>query len=184
MKNKFYVYQHLVKGKVVYVGQGSGRRAWDNKNVAVEILKENMTRQEARDLEHYYINGYLRLGYKLTNIMLGKKHSPETRLKSSLSHMGQSRPFTPEHRAALSKALTGKKLTEEHRRNVSLGGIGKHVDTEATRLKRIASHKGKQPGWYGTDQQKDVANKISATLKSRNFENRFEKIIERQMASH
>jgi len=192
--DKYYVYQHLVKGKVIYVGFGHDKRAWSYKGRSaawhkvtvkgfeVEIIESGLTSKRARDLEHYYINGYFELGYKLVNTMLGRQHSIESRKKLSVSHMGQSRPFTEEHRKNISIALTGRKLTEQHKLNVGLGGKGKHIDTEATRLQRSLSHKGKQPGWYkDKEQTKLVAAKISATLKNRNYENRFERIIEKQL---
>lgn len=37
----------------------------------------------------------------------------------------------------------GKKLTEEHKRKISIGGIGKHFQSDAHRLIMLQTHKGK-----------------------------------------
>ena len=45
----------------------------------------------------------------------------EHRLKISASRKGQPRPCSYEHRQKISKTMTGRKLTREHRKNVSIG---------------------------------------------------------------
>lgn len=192
--NNYFVYQHLVKGKVILVGMGTGMRYLDTKarpsnyraltkaGFTYEILHKGLSKQHARDLEHYYINGYFQMGIKLCNVMLGKNHSESTKQKSSLSHMGQSRPFTKEHRTNISKALTGKKLSDEHKKNIGRTSLGRTWGG-ASKLKMSNTIKGKNHYHYGglvTDQTKA---KISNTLKERNFQNRLDKMIERQSMS-
>lgn len=54
------------------------------------------------------------------------------------------RKLSLEHRAALSKAHKGKKHSKEHRKNISLGSIGR-ITSEETRLKLSKAHKGQKP---------------------------------------
>lgn len=79
--------------------------------------------------ETFWIN-YLRfLGFRLTNIALGgsggQAVSPETRRKMSQNRKGKNvglkrtqKPRTPEHRANLSKAFKGRRLSEETKAKV------------------------------------------------------------------
>ena len=73
-ENRFYVYLHrrLDNGKVFYVGKGTGKRlreksnrsiAWNNIVIEnggfnFEILEDNLTNEQALQLELYYINEY------------------------------------------------------------------------------------------------------------------------------
>ncbi len=70
--------------------------------------------------------------------------------------MGDKRVFTPEHRAALSAALTGRKLTPEHiahsrsglrgkRRKDAVGYAGTH-DRANVALPRVCAHCGTSEG--------------------------------------
>lgn len=89
----------------------------------------------------------------------GFKHSLETRLKIANAHKftsvetraklseaskgnkgrGKGNPFTPEHRANLSRACTGRKLSEETKRKLS--GIKKGIPlSEETKAKLRAAH--------------------------------------------
>jgi len=65
--------------------------------------------------------------------MVGKKyafcHSPETRLRMSISHIGKTsgnkgKKMSKESRLKISKARKGKKLSEEHKQKISLAHIG------------------------------------------------------------
>ena len=95
--NNFYVYRHLDKnGRVFYIGKGKGRRAYDknNRNVfwktyveynngeyIIEIIKSNLSEDEAYDLE---INEIKNIGLnKLTNI------SPGGRFNSNIEYITQ-----------------------------------------------------------------------------------------------
>ncbi len=56
------------------------------------------------------------------NPMFGKKFSEETKRKMSQSH--KYIVFTEEWRKNISEALTGKKLSEDHRRSLTLAKLG------------------------------------------------------------
>ena len=75
-ENRFYVYIHLkeTNGDIFYVGKGSGKRAFSkngrnklwqniyNKNgFVVKIIKENISEEEALEIEKYHINKYGRI---------------------------------------------------------------------------------------------------------------------------
>lgn len=81
-KRIYYVYLHFRKdnGKCFYVGKGHGNRAYTSKGRSklhkrvvnkcgyfVEILKDNLTNEEACDLERHTIKKYIDDGYKLAN---------------------------------------------------------------------------------------------------------------------
>ena len=92
-KNMYYIYFHKnpITLEVFYVGIGSNKRAWRFKErnthwlryvkkhgfPVVEIIKENLTKEEAGLLEIEYIQQFGRKGYdiegKLVNISLGGK---------------------------------------------------------------------------------------------------------------
>ena len=86
--NRFYVYLHkrLTDGSVFYVGKGSNQRAWDfsesgrnpywhntyNKyGIIVQILYDNLSEQEALDLEVDTIYILKQFNQKLTNLTDG-----------------------------------------------------------------------------------------------------------------
>lgn len=58
MDNIFYVYVWYKNNIPVYVGKGKGRRAYRNKDVDVEIVRYNLTEQQAFDLEKALISEY------------------------------------------------------------------------------------------------------------------------------
>lgn len=84
-KNDYYVYEYFIKenNDVFYVGKGTRNRAWkDNRNAACEqikreyewdikIVKENLTEEEALELEKQLIIQYRESGDILTNILPG-----------------------------------------------------------------------------------------------------------------
>lgn len=73
--------------------------------------------------------------------MLGRKHSDDTRIKLSKKRkwVATHRPFSDEHRAALSKALTGKKRPKE-----LIEKIGKIIKSQYASGERVAWCKGKK----------------------------------------
>jgi len=65
---KFYVYQHILEGTVVYIGKGSGGRAWDKNrvqqdhyeqleqdNIEVKIICSDLSEEEALAIERCLI---------------------------------------------------------------------------------------------------------------------------------
>jgi transcriptional regulator with XRE-family HTH domain len=85
LKSDYYVYEYLIKDslEVFYVGKGVAERAWkDTRNSACEQLKkeyewdinivqENLTEEEALELEKNLILKYREEGDLLTNILPG-----------------------------------------------------------------------------------------------------------------
>lgn len=94
----------------------------------------------------------------------GKKASPEAIKNQSKSHLGQIawnkdkklEPLTEEHKAKISKAVRGekhpffgKKLSKEHRRNMSLAKLGKPGNSLG---KKRPDYTGdKHPLWKGDE---------------------------------
>ena len=149
---KFNVYVHFNKmtNEPFYVGRGikyrpnrkDGRNIWW-KNIVnkygyyVEIFENNLTNDEANELEIYWISQLKTWGFKLCNLtdggngksgyklsesqreqlikrLTGKKPSDESRLKMSLSHKGKP------------TGRLGIKLSDEHKLKISKSGKGKH----------------------------------------------------------
>ncbi len=96
--------------------------------VILEVLPDNTAFREA---EPKWITKLRNEGHDLTNAtaggegIVGYRHTDETRKKMGDTRKG--RVFSPEHRAALSKARKGKKLnlTEAGRRRISESKKGK-----------------------------------------------------------
>lgn len=86
---------------------------WDN--FSHEILKDNLTLEEANKWEEYYINLYNSQtnGFNLSSGGLNHLASEETKQKMSNTRKGV--PHSVEHSQAISKALKGYKQTEEHK---------------------------------------------------------------------
>ena len=169
MKNKYYIYFHInpLKNQIFYVGKGCGNRAWSKygrnpiwKNMVkkygyiVDIIEDNLSEDESFEREIFYINKIgrkdlglgplvnLNDGGRITNGMLGKMHSEETKSK-------------------MRRIKTGTKLSDESRNKISKSKIGRpHPHSDETRKKLSNSHKGKEIS-------QDQRNKISKTLKGR-----------------
>jgi hypothetical protein len=69
----------------------------------VEILENNLTKEEACLMEIELINKYGRDGYEEKGILINKS------LGGELSAVGVKRIFTKEHKAKISKGVKGKK---------------------------------------------------------------------------
>jgi hypothetical protein len=115
MVNKYYIYVHinLVTSEVFYVGKGCGKRAtrrtnrstlWNNivnkYGYDILLIDENLSEEEAFDLEKYYIKKFgrrdLGLGSLVNHTDGGEghtNHSEETRLKKSISSKGENNHF-------------------------------------------------------------------------------------------
>lgn len=104
----------------------------------------------------------------------GRIKSPETKAKWRAKNIGKRRSdefrsnlsktkkdlyasgweMSEESKAALSKSLTGRKLTDEHRRNIGLGGIGRVV-SEETKQKHSERMKALRP-WERSQAKVDL----------------------------
>jgi hypothetical protein len=72
----YYVYAWLDGWKVVYLGMGTKRRAWNNhphltkpysENFRVRILRHRLNKPQAHLIERHYIDHYTRRGFVLLN---------------------------------------------------------------------------------------------------------------------
>lgn len=181
--NDFYVYAWTRPdtGSVFYIGKGSGRRDVEKKRhnphflrimeklkrlgltPSVSRLAENLTEQEAFDIERAEIARYGRssAGGTLCNQTDGGDGSsgatmsqqarakismansnPSAERRARMSESQRGRIVSPEHRAKLSAAHTGVPLSAQHRAKVAAAGLGRIVSKE-TRAKISASNTGK-----------------------------------------
>lgn len=151
----YYVYAHLNEdNEVIYIGKGSGDRAWKlfnrNKNwrkalphgpEEIKLLAWDIEdEKEAYALESSYIKKYKELGHPLVNKdpakpWLGKKRDPE--FMRRFIQAGQApearekrrqamlgRELPKEQKEKISAALTGRSLTEEHKAKIGLANKG------------------------------------------------------------
>lgn len=73
---------------------------------------------------------------------IGHTVTAETRLKISKSHLGKKK--RPEHVEASKKANTGRKLTDQHKLNISKGSQNRSPISEETRQKIRAATTGRK----------------------------------------
>ena len=130
LKNKT-VYQHRNPdtGEIFYIGMGNSRRPYQFlnrseryeqyvkvfKNPIVEILKENISKEEAFHIEERLIRKYGRIvdgSGTLLNIEFGKSISKEGKAKMSKARLGK--PMSKETKEKLSKSTKGKKKSKAH----------------------------------------------------------------------
>jgi hypothetical protein len=160
----FYVYQYLREdGTPYYVGKGKGNRAWNRnkherirrplKDDRIIIVKDNLTEQEAHNLE---INLIAKFGRKdigtgiLRNLTnggeggSGRKNSPEHIAAMARANVGNTYNLGKKRSndviEKIAKANTGKKRTEETKKKLSESHIGKK-DSVETKLKKSNSAK-------------------------------------------
>ena len=151
-------------GHTYYVGQGTYDRPYKShpyrghkRNTCIKpkdknqivIIKDNLTEQEAKDLEIELIAKHGRIdlgeGYLINKTDGGEGNngwiaSEETKRKMSEAQKGKI--LTEETKRKLSKAHKGKILTEDHKRKMSEANKGKSV-SEETRKKISEANKGK-----------------------------------------
>ena len=176
VNRKYCIYRHLKpNGEVFYIGIGSIKRPYEKKgrnnlwfktvnkytNYEIQILKKDLSLEDAKELEIILINYYGRKCDKsgtLTNITLGGegafglKHSDESKLKMSKSLKG--RIISEETKLKLSiirkgkkqsktwienrsNSLKNKKLTKEHCKKLSDAKNGKNLSLEERLILKI-----------------------------------------------
>ena len=145
------VYVHKVRttGIIFYVGMGNIDRAYretgrntfwnsvtDKHNYDVEIIAEDMTVEDAANLERYLINEIGREDTQrgtLVNLSDGGEKgsngwilTPEKSARLKAGKVGMKMPpFTEEHKAKLALSRVGMKLSEEHKEAISKAGKGR-----------------------------------------------------------
>ena len=101
VKLDYYVYEYVIKKnhEVFYVGKGTSKRAWrDTRNAACEqikneydweirIVKENLTEEEALNLEKELIQKYRKSGDLLTNILPGGIKATEAEIVANVKYL-------------------------------------------------------------------------------------------------
>jgi hypothetical protein len=157
----YYVYQYIRKDQTpYYIGMGQGPRAWASHrrsngaeikpkdNTRIQLLTENLTEQEAWDLEIKLIAKY---GLK-----------SEGGILVNMTHGGEGGSPSQEMRDHLSKVLTGKKKpprTEEHIRNHKLAAVSRRGTSNSKTAQGLKE-------WYATNPDRsDTISKQSASLK-------------------
>jgi hypothetical protein len=147
MRQDFVVYCHKrpTDGEIFYVGKGTAYRAkrsdsrnnyWNNivekhGGFDIEIVAENLTEVEALGFEVVLIKGLRDAGAKLCNLtdggegVSGFNHSLASRERMRTTNAG--------------KTKRGHRLTEEHKKKLSLAKLGK----PASKLNVVASAKGR-----------------------------------------
>jgi len=138
MRKDFYVYLYLREDKTpYYVGKGRGKRAYNNHKHTpvpprnrITFMKENLTNEEAKELERFYIKFYGRKsdGGLLINLtsggegLEGYRHTEEAKSKMSASKKGSPGYFTShteETKERLRQSQLGRKHSPETRRKMS-----------------------------------------------------------------
>jgi NUMOD3 motif len=141
-------------------------------------LTEGLTKSQAcaEEIRLIALYGRLKLdpGGVLFNRTLGGEgftgaHSSHTRKRMSDAHKGKV--FTEEHRANLSKARAGVPLTDEWRRNSSIGHLGQVPWNKGKKTGQNPWPTGKRPGFIpwnkGVACTEEMKARISATLTGR-----------------
>lgn len=192
----YYVYSYLREDlSPYYIGKGTRGRAYASANHRIKapkekerihILKDNLTEDEAYDLEKLYIKmfGRVDLGTGILRNLsdggegpTGYKTTPEQRRKIALSRMGEKHPLygvspseetKEKQRQALQgrfvgekNPMYGKKLSEErkeHLRNIHKG-VPK-TEEQKRKMSIAAKGKKKPPG---------MAEKLKARAKKYKF---------------
>jgi hypothetical protein len=173
----YYIYSYLREDySPYYIGKGKEQRAYTKgrneikpprDKSRIKILKDNLTEQEAFEVEKLYIlmfgrkdngTGILRNKTDGGDGASGRVDSEETRRKKSIARTGKKvsqatceklrqnalgKTLSPEARMKLSQKLKGRKCTEEHKRKVSEAKKGfRH--TEEAKRKMSENSKGKK----------------------------------------
>jgi hypothetical protein len=156
----FYVYEHWRPDKDIcfWVGKGKETRAYEFKRnryynnvvnklarlgmcVEIRMVAQSLIESEAFTLEKERIAFWRSLGVKLTNKtdggegISGFNHSAKTCAILSAQRKGKSNP-------AHSAKMRGRKLSEEHKKNIGLGLLG-HECLQVTKTKISIGNSGK-----------------------------------------
>ena len=159
---KFYVYKHTrqTDGALFYVGKGSGKRAYSEKNrnkhwthmvsrhgYDAHIVKSDMHEACAFSLEMALIassNG------NLVNVSTGGLGASGVRhtdaSKAAISKVHKGRVHSKEHNANVSAALKGRTLSDEHRAKLSAAHMGQSGYWTGKRLSNETRAKIKAAG--------------------------------------
>lgn len=187
-----YVYKHTRNdnGEIFYIGIGSDNKykranersrrnnLWNKivykTNYTIEIIIDNISWNEACEIEKELISRYGRIDLKLGSLCnltdggegtLGTKRifSKETRIKMSEGAKGNKnmlgKKFSQEHKLNLSKSHLGHKVRDEIKDKISKSMIG-IKNRKSTKLSE--DHKSKLlNGWIGKNHSEESKEKIA-----------------------
>ena len=187
---EFYVYEHIRLDNMTcfYVGKGKGERAYDLvrnehhdriSNIhghAVLIIKDNLTEEEAFELERDTIEDYVfNLGYGID--INGYRDYSNKKYLTNCTWGGEG----------VSGANKGKQLSEEHKKKISEAFKGKNNPmygkqfSEEHKQKLSEAHKGKIAGknhpMYGKHHSKETKIKLSESNKGKKLSEEIKKKI-------
>ena len=152
---RFSIHKRAAKHGVVYPVYDWMRKYDD---VVFILIKSELTWEEACSYEINLISELRKKSNKLLNVSdggqgpTGYSHSKESLLKMSNSLKG--RKLTHEHKVNISKGQTGKVKSKEHRENIARARIGKE-----------GYNKGKK---MSEDQRKRVSQGLKLSWEKRN----------------
>lgn len=157
-KNKFLVYVHKrPDGSPFYVGKGTLHRAkkilrvskyhravvdeFGRENIAFEILKSNLSEDEAFDFERQIIPQLKALGVDLCNRVDGGRSptNPCEETRRMISEWHKGRPISAEVRENMRRGQLGRKHPEEVKLKIGAGNKGKFVSEETKEKLRLAN---------------------------------------------
>lgn len=165
----YYVYAHTKPDSTVfYIGKGTRGRAWSTRGrntrwqrtvakhgYAVQLLADGLTQEQALEEEAQIIAHFKQFG-QLVNILdrgdISPTCNPEVAAKVSIAASAWQR---------------GRKLSDEHRKNVSLNNPwrGKKRPEHAAMLRSKGLLVGDKNYWYGTgDRQKGALNHMATAI--------------------
>lgn len=174
---KLYTLNHPITNEIRYVGYTSSslkerlrchlkdvdkkstnchRNKWirflrkENLIPTINLIQENLTKQEAIQLEIKTISEYKLLGINLTNNTnggeggTGYKFSKEQRIELAKKMTGKKfKPCSEERKRKISQANKGRKLTDEQKAKMSIA-IKKRFENPQERLRLSKINKGKK----------------------------------------
>lgn len=130
MNSNYYIYFHKnpFSNSIFYVGLGKGNRAYDIKKgrgrtqhyinyinkygkPIIEIVHNNITLDQARCYERFYIKAYGRVGYDINGILVNKSEGGES------GSIGSK--WSQESIDKRNLKLKGRKFTEEHKQKIA-----------------------------------------------------------------